>query len=275
MPVTIHSKIVLNNGIAIPQFGLGVYQASGGGETTNAVLHALKTGYRHVDTAAFYQNEEDVGTAIKKSDLPREEIFVTTKLWNSDHGYNQTISAFYDSLGKLGLKFIDLYLIHYPVKDLRNESWRALETLYGEGKCRAIGVSNYTIKHITELLGHCKIRPAVNQVEFHPYLYQSELLNFCRSQNIALEAYSPLTKGKKLSDPKLAEIAKRYSKTTAQILIRWALQHELIVIPKSSKPARIRENAAVFDFEISPHDMALLDSFHENFRVAWNPTNAP
>jgi diketogulonate reductase-like aldo/keto reductase len=275
MTYTLQSKVILNNGIAIPQLGLGVYQAHSGGETLNAVLHALKTGYRHIDTAAFYRNESDVGDAIIKSNVGRDDIWITTKLWNDAHGYDSTVRACLESLSNLNVKVIDLYLIHYPVKDLRQESWRALETLYEEGKCRAIGVSNYTMRHITELLGTCKIKPAVNQVEFHPYLYQKELLDFCRSQNIALEAYSPLTKGRRLDDPKLNALAKNYSKSPAQILIRWALQHELIVIPKSSKPRRIDENASVFDFEISPNDMEVLNSFHENLRVAWDPTLAP
>lgn len=275
MPLSIENKIKLNNGVMIPAIGLGVYQARAGGETRDAVLHALKAGYRHIDTAKFYANEKDIAAALKQTDIPREHIFVTTKLWNNDHGYDRTIKACSESLKQLSLPYVDLYLIHYPVRKLRHESWRALETLCEEGKCRAIGVSNYTVHHIDELLQTNKIMPAVNQVEFHPYLYQKELLEFCHKHTIRIEAYSPLTKGQKLNDPKLAEVATRYNKSPAQILIRWALQHSLIVIPKSTHPERIRENADVYDFEISPEDMILLNSFHCNYRVAWDPSNEP
>ncbi|KAB2878874.1 aldo/keto reductase [bacterium] len=275
MSLSIESKIKLNNGVLIPAIGLGVYQARAGGETRDAVLHALNAGYRHIDTAKFYANEKDIAAALKQTNIPREHIFVTTKLWNNDHGYDNTIKACSESVKQLGLSFVDLYLIHFPVRKLRHDSWRALETLHEEGKCRAIGVSNYTIRHIDELLQKNKIVPSVNQVEFHPYLYQKKLLEFCHLHHIRIEAYSPLTKGKKLNDPKLTEIAKRYNKSSAQILIRWALQHGLIVIPKSSHADRIRENCDVYDFEISASDMALLNSFHCNFRVAWDPTNEP
>lgn len=187
----------------IPVLGLGVYQARSGTETRDAVVHALKAGYRHIDTAKFYGNEKDIVPAIHRSGVPREHVFITTKLWNNDHGYDKTIKACHESLKQIGIPYIDLYLIHYPVRKLRLESWRALETLYEEGKCRAIGVSNYTIRHIDELLQHGKIVPAVNQVEFHPYLYQKELLDYCNKHAIRTEAYSPLTKGNKLKDPKL------------------------------------------------------------------------
>lgn len=275
MHLSIESKIKLNNGVMIPAIGLGVYQARAGGETHDAVLHALKAGYRHIDTAKFYANEKDIASALKQTTVPREHIFITTKLWNDDHGYDKTIKACNESLKQLGIPFVDLYLIHFPVRKLRLDSWRALETLYEEGKCRAIGVSNYTIRHIQELLEKSKITPAVNQVEFHPYLYQKELLDFCHTHHIRIEAYSPLTKGKKLNDPKLMEMASRYHRSSAQILIRWALQHGLIVIPKSTHAERIRENADVYDFEISAEDMDVLNSFHCNYRVAWDPSNEP
>lgn len=275
MPLSIDSKIKLNNGVLIPALGLGVYQADAGIETQNAVVHALKAGYRHIDTAKFYGNEKDLPVAIKRSGIPREHVFVTTKLWNNDHGYDKTIKACNKSLKQLGMSYVDLYLIHYPVRALRHESWRAMETLYEEGKCRAIGVSNYTVRHLEELLQASKIVPAVNQVEFHPYLYQKELLDFCHTHHVRIEAYSPLTKGKRLNDPKLTDVAKHYNKSNAQILIRWALQHELIVLPKSTRPDRINENANVFDFEISAEDMIALNNFHCNLRVAWDPTNEP
>jgi len=295
--LTIESKVSLNDGRLIPQLGLGVWQTRAGATCEAAVLTAIEAGYRHIDTASMYGNEESVGAAIRKSGIPREEIFVTTKLWNSDHG--NPARALETSLRKLKMDYVDLYLIHYPVRQ-RMQSWHALELLRERGKARSIGVSNFTIKHLTELLRETKCIPAVNQVEFHPYLYQWELLEFCRRTGIVIEAYSPLTKGERLRDRKLVAIANKYptspgeaansqsrtsipgkfsrhsnSKSPAQILIRWALQHGLVVIPKSANPKRIVENADVFDFEISPADMELLDGFNEDLRTCWDPTHAP
>jgi len=297
MKLTIETKLTLNDGHLIPQLGLGVWQSRAGATCEAAVLAALEAGYRHVDTAAMYGNEESVGVAIRSSGIPRENIFVTTKLWNSDHGNPER--ALDTSLRKLKMDYVDLYLIHYPVRE-RRQSWRALEMLEAQGKARSIGVSNFTIRHLTELLAETKTVPAVNQVEFHPYLYQRDLLDFCAGKGIVVEAYSPLTKGAKLNDPKLVAIAKKYSQTgsqpaasrsplpfvnklsrrsetksTAQILIRWALQRGLAVIPKSANRRRIFENADVFDFEITAADMQLLDRFNEELRTCWDPTNAP
>jgi diketogulonate reductase-like aldo/keto reductase len=273
--LAIDSRVKLSNGVQMPVFGLGTYQTRPGKETREAVLYALKIGYRLIDTAAMYGNEKEVGEAVKASGIPREEIFVTTKLWNSDHGYDRALAAFEESRRKLGLDYLDLYLIHWPVEGLRKESWRALETLLNEGKCRAIGVSNYMIWHLDELLKSSSTIPAVNQVEFSPYLHLSDLLEYCRSHRIQLEAYSPLTKGHMLSDPKLRQMAAGYSKTPAQILIRWGLQKEVVVIPKSSRKERIKENSEVFDFVISGEDMRLLDSFDRNLRTSWDPSKAP
>ena len=296
MNLAIDTKITLNDGYAVPQLGFGVWQIPAGKSCEAAVLGALEAGYRHIDTASMYGNEESVGGAIRTSGIARDDIFVTTKLWNSDHGDPER--ALDASLRRLKMDYVDLYLIHYPVRQ-RLRSWRALQTLQRHGKARSIGVSNFTITHLTELLAASETVPAVNQVEFHPYLYQRELLDYCVSKDIVLEAYSPLTKGERLKDPKLVAVAQRYSagpqradagshlpllskslsrgatKTPAQILIRWALQHRLVVIPKSSNPRRILENADVFDFEISPEDMQLLDSFNENLRTCWDPTGAP
>lgn len=279
MELTIETKIQLNDGQRIPQLGLGVWQTRAGATCEAAVLAALEAGYRHIDTASMYGNEESVGAAIRMSGIPRENIFVTTKLWNSDHG--NPGRALGTSLRKLKLDYVDLYLIHYPVRE-RRQSWRALEGLRVDGKARSIGVSNFTIKHLAELLAELKTVPAVNQVEFHPYLYQRELLEFCVAKGIVIEAYSPLTHGERLNDRKLVAVAKRYSspgragaKSTAQILIRWALQHGLVVIPKSARRERIFENAEVFDFEITAEDMQLLDSFNEDLRTCWDPTDAP
>lgn len=270
--INLSTKVRLNNGVEMPILGLGTWQLNNGKETEEAVLCALKTGYRLIDTAHIYGNEESVGRAIKKSGVPREEIFITTKLWNSDHGYKAAIAACEISLQRLGLSYVDLYLIHWPVTNLRNETWKAMETLLEEGKCRAIGVSNYTIQHLEELLNGSPIIPAVNQVEFNPYLYQKGLLEFCCSHGIQLEAYSPLTQGLKLGDPQLISMARKYHKSAAQILVRWVLQRGVVAIPKSSKEENIRHNADVFDFTISAEDMRVLDSFNEDLRIGWDPS---
>jgi diketogulonate reductase-like aldo/keto reductase len=274
MRLGLQSTVKLNNGVEIPQLGLGVFRSPPGPKTRQAVLDALSVGYRHVDTAHIYGNERDVGQAVRESGFARERVFITTKLWNDDHGYDRALRAFDRSAAELGVDYLDLYLIHWPVEDLRNETWRALEFLYREKRCRAIGVSNYTAVHLDELLSRCEIAPAVNQVEFHPFLYQRQLLEYCRGKGIALEAYSPLTKGQKLVDPTLVQLAQKYQRTPAQILIRWGLQHGLIVIPKSVRRERIEENANVFDFEISTSDMRVLDGLDRGLRTAWDPTHA-
>ena len=268
--LSINTKVKLNNEIKIPIIGLGTYQANPGKETENAVLYALENGYRHIDTAAYYRNEEYIGNAIKESKIPREEIFITTKIWNDDHDNPE--KAFYKSLEKLNLDYIDLYLIHWPVENVRNRTWKVLEKINEEGKCKCIGVSNYTIRHLKDLMKISKTIPVINQVEFSPFLYQKELLDFCNKNKIVLESYSPLTKGKRLNDKRLIEIAQKYNKTAAQILIRWCLQHDVVVIPKSSNNERIKENIDVFDFNISLKDMKLLDSFDESYRTSWDPS---
>src|SRR5262249_3897204 len=278
------------------ELGFGVWQVRSGRTCEVAVAAALEAGYRHIDTAAGYGNEADVGAAIRASGIPREEIFVTTKLWNDDHGDPE--GALDTSLGSLKMDYVDLYLIHFPVRR-RHQSWKVFEKLRANGKARSIGVSNYTVRHMTELLQESDVVPAANQVEIHPYLQQRELVDFCRARGIAIEAYSPLTHGRRLNDPRLMAIAQKYSKngaaapawrrlsvlenfarpdgvkTTAQVLIRWALQKGYVVIPKSSKPRRIVENADVFDFRVSEEDMRTLDGFEENLRTCWDPTNAP
>jgi diketogulonate reductase-like aldo/keto reductase len=267
--------IKLNNGVEIPQVGLGVYQAEAGDETRRAVRAALEVGYRHIDTARIYGNEQDVGAAIRESGVPRDEIFVTTKLWNSDQGKGKTSAAFEASLKRLGLDRIDLYLIHWPVAGKRHDSWSELTKLVATGKCRAIGVSNYTIKHMDELLEASDVVPAVNQVEFSPFLFQKKLLEHCTAKNIVVEAYSPLVQAKRMKDPTLVKVAEKYRKTPAQILIRWSMQHGLIVIPKSVKKDRIAENFGVFDFSIGDDEMRLLDGLDESFRTSWDPTDVP
>ena len=275
MQAIIESVAELNNGVKIPRLGLGVYQSPPGQITKKAVEYALKVGYRHIDTARIYGNEADVGKGIRDSGIKREDIFVTTKLWNGDQGYESALKACNDSLKKLGLKYLDLYLIHWPVQNTREESWRALVHLLKDGKCRSIGVSNYTIRHMTELSEQSDVVPAVNQVEFSPFLYQKRLLDYCEKQKIQLEAYSPLTQGEKLNHPAVQGIAKKHGKTPAQVLIRWGIQHNLVTIPKSVREERIKENSEVFDYILTQDDMKTLDSLDENFRNSWDPTNMP
>jgi diketogulonate reductase-like aldo/keto reductase len=275
MTLTIESTTTLNNGVEMPMLGLGTWQIRDGKPVRRAIEWALEAGYRHIDTAAMYGNERGVGQAVRESGVPRAEIFVTTKLWNDDHGYDRALRAFEESLRKLDLDYVDLYLIHWPVPGTRQETWRALEKVYNEGRAKAIGVSNYTIRHIEDLLGSAEVAPTVNQVEFHPWLYQKDLLEYCREHEIQLEAYSPLTKGNRLDNPQVGEIAEKYGKSPAQILIRWALEHDVVVIPKSSDKQHIRDNADIFDFEISEQDLCRLDDLDENYRCTWDPTSEP
>ncbi len=273
--LNIQSTVKLNNDVRMPILGLGVYQSPPGRVTRNAVNFALRVGYRHVDTARIYGNEADVGEAVRESGVPRGDLLVTTKLWNSDQGYDSTLRAFEGSLKRLGLDYLDLYLVHFPVPDVRKESWSAMETLLKKGRCRAIGVSNFTIRHLEELIEESHVIPSVNQVEFHPFLYQKELLKYCQRKGIQVEAYSPLARGERLKHPRIISLATRYSKTPAQLMIRWGIQHGLVVIPKSTREERIRENSQVFDFDISDDDMRSLDSLNEDLRLNWDPTNVP
>ena len=273
--LTLQSRVSLNDGNTMPVLGLGVWQAASGKETRRAVDHALKIGYRLFDTAKLYGNERDVGAAVRESGIPREEIFVTTKLWNDDHGYERALRAFERSRKELGLDYVDLYLIHWPESNLRGESWKAFLKLKEEGLARSIGVSNYTTRHLQELLSESPRPPAVNQVEFHPFLYQRELLEFSRAHGIQLEAYSPLVRGRRMDHPVIRAIATQRKRTPAQVLIRWSLQHGLVVIPKSVKPERIQENAAVFDLELTAKEMERLDALDERSHVAWNPEDLP
>jgi len=269
MSFTLNSTAKLNNGIQIPQLGLGVYQIPPGKSTVKAVKYALEIGYKHFDTAKIYGNESDVGKALKESDVKREDIFITTKVWNSDQGYDSTLKAFESSLKRLGLSYVDLYLIHWPVQGKIIETWKAMIKLLNSGKVNAIGVSNYSINELKETIHSSDIVPAINQVEFHPFLNQKDLLQFCKSNVIQLEAYSPLTRGERLNDPNIVRIAKAYDKTSAQILVRWSLQHDLVVIPKSSHEERILENSQVFDFHINQKDMEILDLLNEDLRTVF------
>ncbi|WP_053365378.1 aldo/keto reductase [Bacillus sp. FJAT-27245] len=263
----------LDNGVEIPYFGLGVYKVEEGTEVEATVAEALRLGYRLIDTAALYQNEEGVGRAVRKSGIPRKEIFITTKVWNSDQGYDSTLKAFETSLGKLGLDYIDLYLIHWPVKGKYVETWKALERLYEEGKVRAIGVSNFNIHHLEDVMGQSMLKPAVNQVELHPALAQKELREFCVKNDILVQAWSPLARGRILADPVLTALAEKNGKTPAQVILRWHLQNGVAVIPKSITPTRLRENADLFDFELSAEDMELINSLDAGTRFGADPDN--
>jgi methylglyoxal/glyoxal reductase len=271
MATTISRTVRLNNGVEIPRLGFGVFQTAPGEETQGAVRAALALGYRHVDTARIYGNEADVGAALKESGVPRAEVFVTTKLWNEDQGYDTTLRAFDASLGRLGLDCVDLYLLHWPVPRRRLESWRALERLLADGKCRAIGVSNFLVRHLEQLLDVATVVPAVNQVELSPFGSRRVLVDFCRAKGIAVEAYSPLTKGQRLAHPAIVHMAKRVGRTPAQVLLRWGVQHDFIILPKSTREERIRENSNVFDFELSARDMAELDALDERLVTGWDP----
>ncbi|KAF9110709.1 hypothetical protein BGX27_005994 [Mortierella sp. AM989] len=274
----LQSFYTLSNGRPIPLLGLGVYLIEPGKATEDAVLWALQAGYRHIDTASIYRNEVSVGNAIRKSGIPREQIFVTTKLFDRDHGFDSALAACERSLEKLGLDYVDLYLIHSPNPgaERRHESWNALQKLVALGKVKSIGVSNYGVHHLKELLGsNPTIRPVVNQIEVHPWLARREIVTFCESQNIAIEAYSPLSRGHKLQDPVVNKIAVKYSKSPAQILIRWSLQKGYIVLPKSSHKERIEQNSEVFDFDLADGDMDILDSLDEGYVSGWDPTVAP
>lgn len=254
----------------MPLLGLGVYDMYDRA-AEEAVLHALEIGYRLIDTAAMYENEVEIGNAIRASEVPRNEIFLTTKVADADQGYDQTLRAFEVSCRKLNCEYIDLYLVHWPIKRTRRETWKALEHLYLERQVRAIGVANYLIPFLEELATYSTITPAVNQVEFSPYLFLEDLLNECKRRKIQLQAYSPLVRGQRFSDPKLVRMAEKYEKTPAQIILRWALQSGVSTIPKSSNVTRLKENFNVFDFQISDTDMKAINSFHENFRVVDDP----
>lgn len=260
----------LHDGVKMPWLGLGVYKTKEGEEVIQSVKSAIAAGYRSIDTAAIYGNEEGVGQALRECGVPREELFITTKVWNEDQGYESTLKAFETSRKKLGLDTLDLYLVHWPGKDKYKETWKALIQLQKEGLVRSIGVSNFQIHHLRDIIEDSGVVPTVNQVELHPLNTQKELLQYARENNIVLEAWSPLMQGN-LDQPALTKIAEKYGKSAAQIVLRWDLQNGVIVIPKSVKEHRIRENADIFDFELSAEDMAAIDELNENKRFGPNP----
>ncbi|WP_413303537.1 aldo/keto reductase [Bacillus sp. 1P10SD] len=262
---------VLNNGVKMPWLGLGVFQVNEGQDVVDSVQWAIEAGYRSIDTAAVYQNEKGVGQGIKQSGVNRDELFVTSKVWNTDQGYEPTLLAFNQSLKSLNLDYLDLYLIHWPVKEKYLETWKALEKLYKDGYVRAIGVSNFQVHHLKDIMENTEIMPMVNQVEFHPKLSQPELRKFCKDHGIQLEAWSPLMQGQLLNHHVVSDIAEKYGKTTAQVLIRWDLEHGVVTIPKSIKKERIISNADVFDFVMEKNDIEKLDALNENKRVGPDP----
>jgi len=273
MPQNLQDTTTLHNGVKMPWFGLGVFKVQEGSEVVESVKAALKNGYKSIDTAAVYRNEEGVGQAIKEAGVPREELFITTKVWNTDQGYESTLQAFETSMGKLELDYLDLYLIHWPVAGKYKETWKALEQLYKDGRGHAIGVSNFHVHHLKDLMADSEIKPMVNQVEYHPHLAQTELLEFCKAEGIQMEAWSPLKQGELLSKPIIVEIAEKHKKSPAQVILRWDLQNEVVTIPKSVKEHRIIENADIFDFELSAQDMDRLNSLNKNERVGPDPDN--
>ena len=271
----LQSTTTLHNGVKMPWFGLGVFKVEEGPELVEAVKTAIKEGYRSIDTAAIYKNEQGVGEGIreglKEAGISREDLFITSKVWNADFGYDSTLEAYQTSLDKLGLDYLDLYLIHWPVKGKYLDTWKALETLYSEGRVKSIGVSNFLIHHLEDVMKDAKVIPMVNQVEYHPKLSQTELHSFCQQHNIQLEAWSPLMQGQLLEDSKLKEIANIHGKSVAQIILRWDLQNGVVTIPKSTKEQRIIENSSIFDFELSATEMEQIAALNENKRIGPDP----
>lgn len=267
----------LNTGAKMPVIGFGTWKLEEGEEVKRAMAIALDSGYRLIDTAMIYGNERDVGEAIKESGIPRKEIFVTTKLWNSYQGYKTALAAFDESLERLALDYVDLYLIHWPATAKRRESWRALSKLHKEGRARAIGVSNYTIAHLAELIEGSDVIPAVNQIELHPFIYkdQQPIVEFCQKHGIVIEAYSPLAQAHRINDPILATIAESFGKTPAQVMLRWALQHGTVPLPRSSVLDHIESNIEIFNFELSDDDMTAINNLSEGARLAQDPTEFP
>jgi len=260
----------LNNGITMPLLGIGVYDMYHQ-EAEQAVETAIEIGYRLIDTASMYENEKEIGHAIKNSGIKRSEIFLTTKLNNTDHGYEQALKAFDDSLKKLGQDYVDLYLIHWPIKEGRAASWKAVEKIYADKRARAIGVANYTLPFLEELKTYANIVPAVNQIEFTPWLYQEEVLNYCKKQGTQLQSYSPITRGQKFNDPRLVSLCEKYQKTPAQIILNWNLQLGVSSIPKSSKRERLLENFEASSFNLTLQDVAFMNTFNEGFRICDDP----
>jgi methylglyoxal/glyoxal reductase len=271
--LSIDDQVTLNNGITMPRLGLGTWLSKAGRETSQAVAWALEAGYRHIDTAALYGNEADVGQAVNASGIARNQMFVTTKVWNDDLRRGTVREALEISLEKLQMPCVDLYLIHWPVPGRFLEAWHVLEELYEDGRVRAIGVSNFLTHHLEALLAEARIVPAVNQVEWHPWIQQPALVELCRARGIVFQAWSPIMQGRVGEVPELVRLGQKYGQSPAQIVIRWGLQRGVVMIPKSVRRERIRENAAVFDFELSDEEVALIDGLDRHHRLGADPDN--
>ncbi|WP_282020847.1 aldo/keto reductase [Planomicrobium okeanokoites] len=271
MDLTINSTKTLHNGVEMPRFGLGVYKMTDKEEAVNAMITAIEAGYKAIDTAAVYENEQEVGEAVRNSAVKREDLFITSKVWNTDQGYDQTLRAFEASLERLGFDYLDLYLTHWAVPGKYEETYRAIQRLYDEKLVRAIGVSNHHQPHLERILAKANTKPMVNQIELHPQLTQEPLREFCAQQEIAVTSWSPLARGRLLDDAVLAEIAAKHNKTIAQVIIRWHLQNDLIVIPKSVTPSRIIENADVYDFSLAAEEIKAIDGLNQDWRTGTNP----
>jgi diketogulonate reductase-like aldo/keto reductase len=263
----------LNTGKKVPAIGFGTWEIRPDDQAKASVAKALEVGYRVIDTAKIYGNEAGVGQAIRDSGIPREEIFITTKLWSDDHGYDSTLRACQQSLDRLGLEYLDLYLIHWPATPRRHDSWRAFEKLDGDGLIRAAGVSNYSVEHLEEVLERSELVPAINQVEFHPFIFeaQQELLDLCLSQDVLIEAYSPLRRVSAELTDSIEAVARRYNKTPQQLVLRWCVEHCTLPLPRSKNPEHMASNFDIFDFEIDENDMRTLDSLSDGERVTWDP----
>jgi diketogulonate reductase-like aldo/keto reductase len=273
MITSITDCTLLNNGLTMPWLGFGVFQIADGQHVEHAVKTALEIGYRSIDTATVYRNESGVGKAIRESGIPREDIFLTTKVWNDDQRGKRILAAFEESLKRLDTEYVDLYLIHWPVKGCYQETWHEMETIYHSGRVKAIGVSNFQVHHLEHLLPDSQIVPTVNQIEFHPFLIQPGLLRFCQEHKIQVEAWSPLMQGQIITEQAVQKLAEKYHRTPAQITLRWDLQHEVVAIPKSTHSNRIAENAQIFDFELSQEDINVLDALDRGKRVGPDPDN--
>jgi len=271
MTLSLDSTVLLHGDIAIPQLGLGVFKVQDGDDVEAAIACALDVGYRHIDTAAIYRNEDGVGRALAASDIDRADIFVTTKLWNSDQGYDSALAGLDASLAKMGLDYVDLYLVHWPKPEHTSDTWRAMEEIKASGKARAIGVSNFLPEHLDQLLETATVTPSINQIEFHPHLQSPDLIDYCADHGIVVEAWSPLKAGQIIGDADLSAIADAHGVTVAQIVLRWMLQRGIVVIPKSVTPSRIASNADLYGFELSDTEMATINAMDRNDRVGPDP----
>lgn len=269
----LNKTVRLINNIEIPTIGFGTYKLGNEEEAIASIKNALELGYRHIDTASFYGNEEFIGKAIKDYEIKREEIFLVTKLWQDSHGYDNAIKAFYESIEKLGVDYLDLYLIHWPTKN-NSETWRALEDLYNEGKIKSIGVCNFKIGHLEELKKTARIMPMVNQIEIHPGYTKKDIIEYCIKNNIQVVAWSPIMRGKLSNNDKMIYLSKKYNKSITQIILRWHIQNSIIPIPKSSNKSRMKENIDIFDFLIDFEDLKIIDSLNINESVSGVPEDS-